>query len=299
MTEERVEYLGKQPSINDTTLIQEESGNDLRKYRTEMPNIVDDMGLDPYSFRLYVHLRRVVGSEGKCWQNTKTLAKTCSMSAGKISDAKKILVRHNLIRVEERDHDESDVITVLNIWPQNFEHFSAMKESDPVHHMNTPVHHMNTPRSPHELKKEPITKNKPKEEKGDSATAPKPSDHPAVQAYRDTFLRFPPKAQMKAIAEVDPDFGNWVRAVREWNLRGYNPINIKGMLEWAANPSLMERFSGKESQKKDTMRKEEGDGQVGYDSGWTPETLEHYKRLKREGKPGEAGEYLRSLKTRV
>lgn len=164
MTEERVEYLGKQPKINSTTLIQEESGNDLRKYRTEMPNIVDDMGLDPYSFRLYIHLRRVVGSEGKCWQNTKTLAKICNMSAGKVSDAKKILVRYNLIRVEERDHDESDIITVLNIWPQNFEHFSALKEREPVHHMNTPVHHMNTPRSPHELKKEPLYKNKPNEE---------------------------------------------------------------------------------------------------------------------------------------
>ncbi|GAF99333.1 unnamed protein product, partial [marine sediment metagenome] len=41
-----------------------------RAYFTMMPNIIDDMGLDPYAFRLYVHLRRVAGENGACWQST-------------------------------------------------------------------------------------------------------------------------------------------------------------------------------------------------------------------------------------
>jgi hypothetical protein len=36
----------------------------MRKYRIEIPNLIDDAGLSVYALRLYVHLKRVTGAEG-------------------------------------------------------------------------------------------------------------------------------------------------------------------------------------------------------------------------------------------
>lgn len=83
--------------------------------------------------------------------------------------------------------------------------------------------------------------------------------HPAIQAYRDTFLLSPKKGQIQAIIDADPPIANWVRAVREWNLRGFNPLNIKGILEWADDPSLINKRSpsqksGSDRNNHDTIR---------------------------------------------
>ena len=73
---------------DDTTHAVFDEG-DLRKYRHEIPNIVDDLGLSPHAYRLYGHMKRVCGASpsGRCYQGTRTLAKHCKMSVGKISEA--------------------------------------------------------------------------------------------------------------------------------------------------------------------------------------------------------------------
>jgi hypothetical protein len=78
---------------------------DLRLYRTEIPNLIDDMNLSVYAFRLYVHLKRVAGAsnEGACWQSTRTLATHCGMSASKVSESKQELVDAGLIEIEPGD----------------------------------------------------------------------------------------------------------------------------------------------------------------------------------------------------
>lgn len=65
-------------------------------------------------------------------------------------------------------------------------------------------------------------------------------DHPAVQAYHDMHNRWPQTAQMALIAERNPPIGEWVRALRAWAGKGYNPANIAGILEWAENPNRLE-----------------------------------------------------------
>ena len=65
-------------------------------------------------------------------------------------------------------------------------------------------------------------------------------DHPAVQAYHDIHNRWPQTAQMALIAERNPPIGEWVRALRAWAGKGYNPANIAGILEWAENPNRLE-----------------------------------------------------------
>ena len=100
---------------------------DLRKYRTETPNMVLDMGLDPYTGWLYTHIKRIAGDRGVCDGGTRSLARIAGMSPGKVSECKGILKEKGLIRVVEhpRQSGLSDEIYVVNIWRRNFEHFDA------------------------------------------------------------------------------------------------------------------------------------------------------------------------------
>lgn len=131
---------------------------DLRKYRTEIPNMVLDMGLTPYALALYVHLKRTAGDEGKCWKSTRTLAKETSISAGKVSSARGELEEAELIHVERPDNPSRSVTAyILDVWEENFKQFSS----------RSPHEHAC---SPHERKKEPLeegkkdlSKDKPKE----------------------------------------------------------------------------------------------------------------------------------------
>ena len=100
---------------------------DLRKYRTETPNMVLDMGLDPYTGWLYTHIKRIAGDRGVCDAGVRTLAKLAGMSVGRVAKSLKILRESGLIRVvtHPRESGLADEIYVTNIWRRNFEHFDA------------------------------------------------------------------------------------------------------------------------------------------------------------------------------
>lgn len=173
----------------------------LHRYRTEIPNIIDEMDLSVYAFRLYVRLKRVTGDSGKCYYSTRQLAEQCKMSVGSVSNAKQELLEKDLIRVERDGEWDRDNITITDMWPANFAYFAReMKdaprspyeqipevacsygeqtEAPPVHHMNksvhqvnAPVHQVNAPVHVVNTKEEPY-KEKPvkKEPKGESAPA--------------------------------------------------------------------------------------------------------------------------------
>jgi hypothetical protein len=75
--------------------------SDLKKYRTEIPNMIFDIGLTPYEVALYGHLKRVCGAEkgGKCWKSVSTLSRETGMSAGRVSEARAELARRGLIHM--------------------------------------------------------------------------------------------------------------------------------------------------------------------------------------------------------
>lgn len=165
----------------------------LHRYRTEIPNLIDEMDLSVYAFRLYVRLKRVAGDSGRCFYSTRQLAEQCRMSVGAVSKAKQELIAADLIRIERDGEWERDNITIVDLWPANFAYFAQEKEPKPcspheqtpekacspheqdapplcspheqsVHHMNTPVHHMNTKEEPYKertIKKEPKGKSAP------------------------------------------------------------------------------------------------------------------------------------------
>jgi DnaD/phage-associated family protein len=96
---------------------------DPRKYFIQIPNIIDDMNLSPYAIRLYIHLKRVTGEDGKCWQSIKTLSKFCNVSEGMIVKARKELVSRELISIERRTKEDGSqdslLITINDIWENN------------------------------------------------------------------------------------------------------------------------------------------------------------------------------------
>lgn len=122
----------------------------LRKYRTELPNLIDDMGLSPYEFRLLAHYYRV----GDCYEATTTTAEKCKMSTGQVSKARRELAKKGLIVIDEVKR-KSLSIRVVDIWDRNFAHFSEKSRS---HHERYHSPHERE-RSPGETKKE-LIKNK-------------------------------------------------------------------------------------------------------------------------------------------
>lgn len=179
-----------------------EDKSSLHIYRTEIPNMVDEMGLSVYAFRLYVRFKRVAGDQGKCFYTTPQLAEQCKMSEGSVSKAKKELVALGLIAIDRDDKWIRDNITIVDVWPANFAYFADInppvvcspheqadknersknepQEAASVHHMNSTVHVVNTPVHVVNVKEEPIKEEPIKEEpKGDcrlDADAPPSTD---------------------------------------------------------------------------------------------------------------------------
>jgi hypothetical protein len=104
-----------------------EDEGDLKKYRTEIPNMVYDIGLTPYEGWLYGHFKRVCGAkpDGMCWKSVATLAKETGMSTGRVSEARRELERRGLIKLEQPKGPGTTVtVTIVDIWPQNMARYA-------------------------------------------------------------------------------------------------------------------------------------------------------------------------------
>ena len=129
-----------------------------RKYFTQIPNCIDDMNLSSFAFRLYVHLKRVAGEDGACWQSQVTLSEKCHMSTAAISRAKRELEEEGLITIvlTRGVHGGKDfhTITINDIWLRNITAYSSQGTTSTLQDttstlQSTVVH----------LKKNPINKN--------------------------------------------------------------------------------------------------------------------------------------------
>ena len=159
---------GGDPVMNDTrsrsesqALVQVVDEGDLRKYRTELPNTIDDLGLDPYEFRLYAHFKRVAGgnSGGACWQSTRSLAEHCRMSLHSVSRAKARLVELGLIEIDHYKQPTTasptgqwvDRVRIVDIWLENFLRYAPASKRSPHEHLEperSPGEHLEPKRSP-------------------------------------------------------------------------------------------------------------------------------------------------------
>jgi hypothetical protein len=161
-------------------MIREEG--DLRKYRTELPNMTDD-DLDPFQYRLYGHYKRWCGANnGTCTESVRTTAERCKMSLEKVIETRTWLNDNGWIRAKQQANGTYH-ITILDRWSENFGRYGVrnMEQPKPTvrNSEHEPLEIPNTPVRNSEHKKEP-SKNKPKKEllpasQGETATPPAPS----------------------------------------------------------------------------------------------------------------------------
>lgn len=205
MTEITGKYEAEDSTENALEMIGSKGGeqqeiideSDLRKYRTELPNLYDDSDLDVYEFRLLAHYKRV----GRCTESTRTTAKKCRMSAAQVSGKRKSLSEKGFIQMQEVSIDEthtSYIITIVDKWEENFMKYSRRsphEQGRSPHEQG--VHHMNQ-RSNH-IKNKPLKKVK-------GAAEPQPAE---IALYREVVRHWPKQAQREIV----------VRAIQKINTR--------------------------------------------------------------------------------
>lgn len=107
---------------------------DPRAYRTELPNKIFDLELDPFEGWLYSHLKRIAGAAGgHCFMSIAVLAAKCKMSENTLRKAKKELAKKGLIRVEQGNYEagKADKIYIVNIWRENYDQFVPPSKTIP------------------------------------------------------------------------------------------------------------------------------------------------------------------------
>jgi hypothetical protein len=226
-----------------------------RCWRIEVPNLVDDLDLDPYAFRLYVHARRVCGARGGvCYESTRTLADKCAMSVGKVSEAKRALVAVGLIRVKagSRKDGTADEITVTDIWAQNHAHFSTLARQKQERALAAPVptqaggvHSLNTPCSGSEPKKHPPSGSaQPVGEEATTSTAPATeppapvvaSPPPSPSDRRRPRRSYPLDEKLES--EIEGVVGS--RETARDLIRQFGPAACRQQLDWLPHRSYEE-----------------------------------------------------------
>ena len=99
--------------------------SDLKKYRTELPNLYDDADLDVYEHRLLCHYKRV----GECTEGLETTARKCKMSEGKVSEVRQALADKGWITLQRVEMDKGRyrfIVRVVDRWIENFAKYSGL-----------------------------------------------------------------------------------------------------------------------------------------------------------------------------
>lgn len=109
-----------------------ESEEEVHDNYTQVPNIVMNMDLSPYAFRLYVQVRMTVGygeSEGMCYKGVRRLAKECNMSKTSVTKARKELEDLGLITagLYKEGNLITYVIRIKSIWKINSLYFKIQR----------------------------------------------------------------------------------------------------------------------------------------------------------------------------
>jgi hypothetical protein len=182
-------------SDNNTIFIVEEEKPD-HHFRTEIPNIVFDLGLSVYALAVYAKLKKIAGDGGYCSYGIPRLAEDLKISEKKVRESKKelskpfkLLNNLPLIKVTKRKSkkrvNQTDVVTICAVWRINGDFYRGNKKSSTGAQQEpgggSPQEPGGSPQepggSPQEPKEEPF-KEKPFEEEPSTATKGSPKKTP-------------------------------------------------------------------------------------------------------------------------
>ena len=80
----------------------------------------------------------------------------------------------------------------------------------------------------------------------------------AVQVYRDVRRRFPAQELWDGIAKEvgtdEPSLAFWREVLQAWVARGYNPMNVKGPLDWFKKREIPQNGSSTPAEPKSERR---------------------------------------------
>ncbi len=106
-------------------------------FRTEIPNIIFDLGLCANTLLVYIVLKRIAGDHGKCWKSIKNLAKQSNLGETAVRgalnhlsletlyqvDGEFINLDKPLIEIRKRKRkdggDDTNIIIINSIWQIN------------------------------------------------------------------------------------------------------------------------------------------------------------------------------------
>lgn len=251
-------------AIDDTQPILDSS--DLRRYRIEIPNLVDDSELDVYAFRLYARYKRVAGQRGTCFQSVRTLAAACRMSIGMICKARQTLIQRGFVTktTVTIEGKQLEAIRIVDIWTANMNRYlERSPHEQSVHHMNTEEQKRSSGEqerslheqkcSPGELKKE-HSKKEPTKKKYSQSRAALP-EIPLPDSFREFNVELRAIAAPFAAKGLDVEMAheNFVgRADRDGLLykdwRGAFRVSLTNALKWAERDGTLRVNRNKASQ---------------------------------------------------
>lgn len=97
----------------------------LHHYRTEIPNIIFQMNLDPWVFKAYCVFKMTAGDRSACFKSNSTLSNEIGCSIPTLIKLKGELAELGLITIQKRHHENGgslpDLIQIVDIWGQNME----------------------------------------------------------------------------------------------------------------------------------------------------------------------------------
>lgn len=223
----------------------------LHKYRTEMPNIIDELELDPYEFRLYNKYKRIAGDQGMCIKSSKNLAAECKMSVRKLQQVKKALAEPRellggkpLIKITERKtkrgDPDTDLVEIMDIWPDNFLYFIQKTNGGGASHAPGVQHKMREGTAP-DASKEEQTKEEPKIRT--TTAAPKKSATRVVVSSHLKKFDLTPKLAVELSQYPEEKL---VKAIKCYERNGEPVHNVYGFLKKAIEQNWEPKLSDKE-----------------------------------------------------
>lgn len=153
------------------------------KYFTLLYNMADD-DLNPYQYRLLGHYKRVCGEtdDGACWESTRTTAKKCQISVGKIASTRRELEAMRYVSIETRG-DDTLRITMIDRMAENVSRYTKRSSGEQgVHEVNTTVHAVNA--SVHEVKQRITTEEKPSKNNHDKKENAPSGAEPQLEIFK-------------------------------------------------------------------------------------------------------------------
>jgi hypothetical protein len=148
----------------------------LKKYFAQIPNILSHLGFNLELIGLYTLFKIITGDDGECFMSNVKMAEKLGIGRPKLIELKQklqqphpLLGGKSLIKIEKRSSPEKgdlpDLITLEDIWPENFAFIASLKKKTPCNKpLHPPVTKDYTPCNEPLHKEDPIKKTSIKEE---------------------------------------------------------------------------------------------------------------------------------------